>query len=182
MARTRGNNSRGKDAGQQFSCVFGRARARAGTWRRERQAPARAASAGARSGRSARESRYACAAIGIESDRKASPSHRAGPSPPHPFPGQVKTFFARGWKRSPAPYGEDAILADLTAPLRSALLRSVGLAHRARLPLLAALGDECLGHIVTLLWTMPLVRSLARFLARSLPPFFPSYVCKSPLL
>ena len=114
--------------------------------------------------------------------RRSGPSHRAGPSPPHPFPGQVKTFFARGWKRSPAPYGEDAILADLTAPLRSALLRSIGLAHRARLPLLAALGDECLGHIVTLLWTMPLVRSLARFLARSLPPFFPSYVCKSPLL
>ena len=77
---------------------------------------------------------------------------------PPPIRAQVKAFFARGWKRSPAPYGEDAILADLTAPLRSALLCSIGMTHRARLPLLAALGDECLGHIVTLLWTMPLVR------------------------
>ena len=75
-----------------------------------------------------------------------------------PSTSQIRTFFARAWKRSPVPYGEDAILADLTAPLRSKTLCCIGLAHRARLPLLAALGDECLGHIVTLLWAMPLVR------------------------
>ena len=55
------------------------------------------------------------------------------------------------WRRSPLPYGEARILAELSRPLHAELLRDLGARLRHLGPLLQAYGDECVGYLITVL-------------------------------